>query len=153
MTTMPKGQIHEQHDSMPGVSMVEYVIAAATRQGTTIPPHDKLEGNIHAELYRGLWIARCTSCSGAVAVTSLEPLSMCPDCGAGWFQVIFPKNKPEIETELMRRPQMRGGVMKFANWDPVGGKAASGEPNGKPESLAQLQGETEVLLATARGAT
>ncbi len=150
MTTMPRGEIQEQHDSMPGVSMTEYVVGAATRQGTPIPAKDSYEGDINAELYRGLWVGRCKFCSGSVSVTSIQPLGMCPDCGAGWFRIIFPKNKSEIETEVIKRPQMRGGYLKFANWDPTGGKT-DGEPNGKGESMSQLRAQTKVLLAIAKG--
>ncbi len=155
MATFPRGEIHEQHDSMPGVSMIAYVGGAASTQGTPMPPQNSFEGDIHAELYRGLWIARCNSCSGTVSVTSVQPLSMCPDCGAGWFRIIFPKNKAEIEAEVMKRPQMRGGFLKFANWNPHGGKTErgkkKGEPNGKAESMTQLRDETKVLNGIAMG--
>lgn len=137
MTTMPLDRIEEQHNAMPGVSMSQYVVGAAVRQGTRVPPQDSFVGDISAELYRGLWIVRCAECSGSCAVTSVTPVYMCPDCGDGWFHVIFPKNKTKIETEVLKRPNIRGRLF-FANWLPIG-------LDGKPESLEKLRKETIVL--------
>ena len=81
------------------------------------PPVDHYEGEISAEIHRGLWIARCPEkyCSGAMAVTSLDKRIACPSCGAGWFVVQFPSNKLAIENELMKRPIPRGGMVHH-NW-------------------------------------
>ena len=137
MTTMPKREIHEQHQAMPGVKMMDYLVGNAIKQGTDVP--EGLVGEVKAELYRGLWIARCVECSGACTVTSVDPIYMCPDCGAGWFNVVFPTNKAAIEKELLKRPTRRGGRMDYANWNPHAEK-------GKGETLGQLRFETRNLL-------
>ena len=152
MTTMPLNMIHEQHNNGSGVSMLEYVVNAARIQGTQIPTnlYDD-DGNqlplpkIPAELYRGLWVGRCPECSGACAVTTTNPVYFCPDCGAGWFEITFPKNQTAIEAEVMKRPTVRGRMV-FANWKPYGGVNYRLKPTGKAESLAQLERETTALL-------
>ena len=125
MVTMPKTFIHEQHNAMPGVSMVDYLVSNATRNGIPIP--ESVTGTVRAELHRGRWIARCLECSNACLVTSLDPIYFCPDCGAGWYEVLFPKNKTQIEAELMKRPVERKGLV-HVNW--------SGE------TMKQLRAET-----------
>jgi len=102
MVSMPRHQIEEQHHAMPGVTMREYLAHHARRNRRDLPPSDEIEGPVHAELYRGLWIVRCPAdpCAGACVASSLDPVYFCPDCGAGWFDVIFPVNKTAIARQL-----------------------------------------------------
>ncbi len=129
MANWPTTRIEEQHDS--GVPVMDYLGAGFRGSGRSLPPLDHIEGDIYAELERGLWIARCPEeyCFGACAVTSLNKINACPSCGAGWFNVIFPENKAAIEKELMKRPIPRVGLI-FHNWR-LG------------ESMAQLRAETK----------
>ena len=119
MPGMPTDRIEEQHDSQPDVHMKRYLVAAAIRQGIPVPDGDHIEGPVLAFLNQGLWSARCPEeyCSGEVAVTSLYPWAFCPDCGAGWFSVVFPENKLEIEAEVMNRRKGRNNS-PHANWMP-----------------------------------
>ena len=130
MVTMPKTQIEEQHDAMPGVSMQEYCGHIALNNRVPFPEQDHYEGEVNAELHRGLWIARCpeASCSSAWAVSSVDPKFFCGECGAGWFTVIFPPNKAAIQRDVMKRPVPRRGLI-HANWLPG-------------ETMAQLRAET-----------
>ena len=140
MVPMPKKRVQEQHQSLPGVSMLEYCGAQALAHQVDIPAPDHFEGTIKAELHRGLWIARCSERfgSGAVAVTAVDPKAFCPDCGAGWFHIEFPADKVKIVAEVEKRFIPRPGMV-FANWLPG-------------ESLAQLRRETRVLAqALAEG--
>tara|TARA_Y100000310_G_scaffold342781_2_gene447404 strand:- start:307 stop:738 length:432 start_codon:yes stop_codon:yes gene_type:complete len=138
MVTMPRDRIEEQHDAMPNVSMWEYLAHFARRNRRTLPPLEHKEGTVKAELYRGLWIARCPEddCANAITVTSLNPIMFCTDCGAGWFDVLFPPNKVQIEHEVMKRPTARRGLV-HANWDPYGG------PRGEGESMYLLRKQTK----------
>jgi len=131
MVTMPRENIEEQPDAMPGVSMRSYVTQHATRNRRDIPGEDHVEGQVEARLYRGLWITDCPEegCANACVVSSVEPVYLCPDCGAGWFDVVFPSNKSAIEAEVMKRPITRQGLI-HANWFPG-------------ETMAQLEAETE----------
>lgn len=128
---MPRERIEEQHDSMPGVSMLQYVGGLFNAQRRALPAPDHLEGTIKAQLHQGLWIATCpeAGCSGAFAVTSLQPFAACSSCGAGWFEIEFPENKEAIETELNKRPIPRKGLVHH-NWSPG-------------ESMAKLRKETK----------
>ena len=128
----PTDRIHELHDS--GYSVLEYLGPLFRGSNRTLPPMDHVEGDTYAELIRGLWMVRCSEpyCSGATAVTSLNSITACPSCGAGWFNVVFPANKAQIEKELMKRPIPRVGMI-FTNW-------LLGEP------MKQLRKETAVLL-------
>ena len=130
--TWPKTEIQEQHESMPGISMLQYCGSIAIGNGLPVPAPDNFEGTLRAQLHRGLWVVLCPEekCSSAVAVTSVDPKSFCPDCGAGWFHVKFPKNKAAIITELMKRPIYRPGLF-HANW--------SGQ------TMVDLRAETEAI--------
>jgi len=116
---MPTNEIQEQHDSQPGVSMRQYLDGFAHRLGISVPANDQIDGQVLAYLNEGLWSARCPEeiCYGEVAVTTQYPWMYCTDCGAGWFSVIFPGNKLEIEAELMKRNKGRNSL-PHANWVP-----------------------------------
>lgn len=40
----------------------------------------------------------------------------CPDCGKGWWRVIFPSFRIEIETLLLKRPLV-GSLPSTRNWE------------------------------------
>lgn len=142
----PRKLIQEHHMVQPYLNIVQYLGQEAIKNGLDIPT--SMLGVVKAELHRGLWIVRCPAdrCSGAVGVDSRHPVSMCPDCGAGWFRVEFPINKAAIESELLKRPIPPKGLI-HANWHPYHGLTAEGKPTGKEETLAQLRRETKELLA------
>ena len=116
---MPRNSIEEQHNAtgMNGLTLVQYIGAIFNSNQRSLPAMDHFEGVVKAELYRGLWIARCPEdgCQSAVAVTAHDPRMACGDCGAGWFTVEFPENKTEIEAELNKRPIPRKGLVHH-NW-------------------------------------
>lgn len=116
MVSMPKTFIHEQHNAMPGVSMSEYLISNARRNDVLIPAN--VIGKVKPRLHRGRWIVDCPEeeCFGACVVTSIDPIYFCPDCGSGWYEVIFPKNKAKIEEEVLKRRVTRQGLV-HANWE------------------------------------
>jgi len=129
----------------PGLNIVQFLAGEAMKNGHEVP--DVVIGKVKAELYRGLWIVRCPNvpgCSGAVGVDSINPVCMCPDCGAGWFKVIFPENKGAIEVELLKRPTLMNRMV-YANWLPTGGRSRDGKPNGKPETVAALRKQLSEL--------
>ena len=118
MIMMPRTEIQEQHNAMPGVSMLTYLISNAKRCGVPIPASESDKGTVKARLNRGRWIVYCPEddCFGACVVTSLDPVYFCPDCGSGWYEVIFPRNKARIEEEVMKRRVTRRGLV-HANWE------------------------------------
>ena len=150
MVTMPRGAIEEQHDAMLGVTMLQYLGASFRGNKRTLPDRKNVEGSVRAELYRGLWIARCphADCSDACAVTTETPVYACPACGAGWFKVLFPDNKAAIEAEVMKRPAHRNGNLIHANWNPYGGRNRKGELDGTPETMYRLRQDTVAMRNT-----
>lgn len=135
---MPRDRCEQQHQAMPGKSMRDYL---APFRRTLPPDSEKIGITIKAILDHGLWLARCPmgdGCYGETVVTSLNPVTFCVDCGAGWFDVEFPSNMGEIEKEVMKRRKNRMGL-PHANWDPRGGLDRNGKPNGGPETLSQLR--------------
>lgn len=142
---MPRERIQEHHTAMPGMNIVQFLGREAEKNGFAVP--DTMVGVVRATLYRGLWIVMCPmdGCSGAVGVTSVNPVSLCPDCGAGWFKVLFPKNKAEIEAEVLQRPTTAKGLT-YANWTAYGGRNQDGTPNGKGETMSQLRKQTRDIL-------
>ena len=142
MSMMPRHRIQEHNDAQPYANIVQFLTVQATQAGIEIP--DLVYGIVKAELYRGLWIVRCPAegCYGAVAVCSTNPIYMCPDCGAGWFRVEFPKNREAIEDEVMKRPVTVKGLT-HANWSPYGGRTRDGKPTGGPETMPQLRRQTK----------
>lgn len=139
----PQSQIQEHHMVSP-LNIVQFLGQEAMKNGIPVP--DTVLGIVKAELHRGLWIVRCPAdhCSGAVGVTSVNPISMCPDCGAGWFRVEFPNNKAAIEEELLKRPTLNRRMV-YTNWLPTGGRDKNGNPNGKPEPVASLRKQLREL--------
>ena len=152
-TAWPHKEIQEHHHFQPYLNVVQYLGQEALKMGHDVP--DSVVGIIQAELHRGLWIARCPNrvnpnehlrCSNAVAVDSVHPTVMCPACGDGWWKVLFPENREAIETELMKRPIPRKGLI-HVNWSPFTGVDSKGIPTGRPETLTQLRRDTKELLA------
>jgi len=132
MVMAPREHIQEQHEAMPNVSMREYLSHFGKPNRRVPPPTDRNEGTTYAYLNHGLWMAPCIAgegCYGLVFVTSRFPYMWCVDCGAGWFDVEFPKNKEAIVRELEKRPIPRLGML-HANWVPG-------------ETLAKLRRETK----------
>ena len=97
--------------------MLEYLGSHFLSCQRVLPARDHFEGTVKAELYRGLWIARCPEedCASSATVTSLDPIYACHVCGVGWFHVKFPINRAKIEAEVMKRKIPRKGLV-HANW-------------------------------------
>lgn len=69
---------------------------------------------VRAYINRSCWVADC-ECRGCMVVEPNEPY-LCPDCGNAMYrgqprEVIFPKNREQIEAVLLKRP-----YPKNRNW-------------------------------------
>jgi len=128
MVTMPRTFIHEHH-LVFDIPIRSFLIQHANHNGVDLPEDEIPIGEVDAELHRGRWIVQCpeVDCAGAVLVTTMDPVYMCPDCGSGWYNVVFPKNKAAIEREVLKRKITRKGLV-HANW--------------KGETIAELREQT-----------
>lgn len=69
-------------------------------------------GTVEAEINHGRWIARC-QCGGAECVDPDWPFLVCCSCGAGPQNIRFPRDRKQIESELLKRPDRT-----TRNWRP-----------------------------------
>ncbi len=106
-------------------------------QGSPIPPFDQNQGTVNATINQGRWIAECPAgCGNAIVVSQAFPYYICVDCGSdendgNWYNVIFPRTKKAIETELLKRSAKKPFWADTRNWT--------------TESLATLREENRVL--------
>ena len=73
------------------------------------PTAGNTSGEVAARINHGRWLVDCSGCNSALVVDLSELVFMCVECGnAGnegkWFNVIVPRNRKAIETELLKRP-------------------------------------------------
>jgi hypothetical protein len=52
-----------------------------------------------ARIDAGRWVADCP-CGSAQVVTPTDPRFACPECGAGWFAVVFPEDTAAAEAAV-----------------------------------------------------
>ena len=87
----------------------------------TIPIN--LTSLVHALVDNGRWMWQCVACNIGVIVdvrkmSSTASPSLCPNClYQGWIKVVVPKNRQEIEEELLKQPGFRLKTA-FRNWEP-----------------------------------
>ena len=77
-------------------------------QGAELPPvPDGFASRAFAYIDAGRWIWECPFCESALPVEVGEP-SICVMCASGgWFEIILPDNRVEIEDELLKQPGRR----------------------------------------------
>ena len=87
----------------------------------TIPIN--LTSLVHALVDNGRWMWQCVACNIGVIVdmrkmSSTASPSLCPNClYQGWIKVVVPKNRQEIDDELLKQPGFRLKTA-FRNWEP-----------------------------------
>ncbi len=60
---------------------------------------------VKAEVNHGRWIATCgAGCGHALLLSVDAEVYLCSDCGMGWQQVEWPKDRTKIEAVLLKRP-------------------------------------------------
>lgn len=64
-----------------------------------IPSGILLGQQLYARIDSGRWVADCT-CGSAQVITPTDPRFACPECGAGWFTVIFPADPSAAEAAV-----------------------------------------------------
>lgn len=79
----------------------------------------KSNKKVEAYINHGRWIGDCPECPAAQIVDPDDPRMLCPNCGGGWFTVVFPppKKKAEIEEQLLRVPRQEN--RNWNTWESV----------------------------------
>lgn len=69
-------------------------------------PTSGIAGETAAYVNDGRWIAECPTdgCSAALLVSPEDPRFLCPICWQGWYTVVFPAEREDIEAILVQRP-------------------------------------------------
>jgi hypothetical protein len=61
---------------------------------------------VHAFVNAGRWLVQCPRCNGAQFAFQNDPWFLCTDCPDGhvWRTVVWPKERRNLEAELLVRP-------------------------------------------------
>ncbi|MFI8531808.1 hypothetical protein ACIGMX_16400 [Streptomyces aquilus] len=65
------------------------------------PPEETVDETYYARINQNRWIADCTSCGSAAAVSPADPRYACTECQWGWCAMIFPDDVAAVEAALM----------------------------------------------------
>ena len=93
--------------SMP---LRDFLVHASSKEvnnrGWRLPSFDTAQGSVNARINHGRWLADCPndSCTNAILASKAQPFYVCIRCKGPAMHVVFPANAPEIEKELLRRP-------------------------------------------------
>jgi hypothetical protein len=68
--------------------------------GATVP-----EAQLWARIDAGRWVADCT-CRSAQVVSPDDPRLACPECGGGWYELVFPDDVAAAEAAAEARSPM-----------------------------------------------
>jgi len=65
------------------------------------PPEESVDETYYARINQNRWIADCTSCGSAAAVSPSDPRYACTECRWGWCALVFPDDVAAVEAALM----------------------------------------------------
>ena len=76
-----------------------------------------LTTSVDAFVNAGRWLWMCVACNSAITAEAGQP-SICVECATqGWVNVIFPSNREDVETELLKQPGHRAHA-PIRQWHP-----------------------------------
>lgn len=76
-----------------------------------------ITNTVNAFVNCGRWLWQCPGCHSGIFAQEGEP-SICPVCATGgWVNVVFPANRAQIESELLKQPGFRN-FAPIRNWKP-----------------------------------
>jgi hypothetical protein len=81
----------------PAMRAIRWYEERAGRRIATDPA--SAAGSVYAQINHGRWVANC-SCMSAQVVTPADPRMWCPECGLGWWQIVFPADVAAVEQSL-----------------------------------------------------
>lgn|SRR3990167_4592862 len=112
------------HETWQSTNYLEFLASHFKRNGNgNLPDIQSVKGELFARINHGRWLIDCPNadCNSAIVASEVTKVFICPDCGspenAGkWYQAVFPIDKKEIETELLKRPARDGFRAINRNW-------------------------------------
>ena len=73
--------------------------------------------SVDAFVNAGRWLWQCVACNSATVCEAGQP-SICVECATqGWVNVVFPSNREDVETELLKQPGHRAHA-PIRQWRP-----------------------------------
>ena len=73
--------------------------------------------SVDAFVNAGRWLWMCVACNSAITAEAGQP-SICVECATqGWVNVVFPSNREDVETELLKQPGHRAHA-PIRQWRP-----------------------------------
>ena len=73
--------------------------------------------SVDAFVNAGRWLWMCVACNSAITAEVGQP-SICVECATqGWVNVVFPSNREDVETELLKQPGHRAHA-PIRQWRP-----------------------------------
>ena len=73
--------------------------------------------SVDAFVNAGRWLWMCLACNSAITADAGQP-SICVECATqGWVNVVFPSNREDVETELLKQPGHRAHA-PIRQWRP-----------------------------------
>ena len=73
--------------------------------------------SVDAFVNAGRWLWQCVACNNATVCEVGQP-SICVECATqGWVNVVFPSNREDVETELLKQPGHRAHA-PVRQWNP-----------------------------------
>ena len=102
------------HDGVHGIPLTTFI---RQRWRSGVLPSTML-GTVQARINHGRWIVDCPTpgCNSAMLASLKERRYACPDCGKGWWRVVFPDRRVDIEDLLLRRPLI-AQLPSSRNWE------------------------------------
>ena len=90
-------------------SYASYLEHFSRLHGQTQPAvPDTITNQVQAVVDAGRWLWSCGGCLSAMPVATATDPTICVSCGGlGWATVVFPANRDEIESELLKQPGHR----------------------------------------------
>lgn len=86
-------------------------VMRVTQGGTRLPEfpkHASLERKVYAHVNHSRWLWDCPLCNAAQVCSNTDWRALCVECfnrGDGWWEVVWPDERAQIEELLSRRPR------------------------------------------------
>lgn len=96
----PPGQPATAWDLVPIAERVFKWYELKVHRRVPVPAGTVLGTQLWARIDAGRWIADCT-CKSAQIISPDDPRYACPECGAGWYDLIFPEDIAAAEAAAL----------------------------------------------------